>query len=1280
MLSQHFFTYIRFGIIFSLFLIGQNILYAQRHHVRNYSLESGLPQSEVEAMTIGMDSSLWFGTNGGGLTRFNGKYFKTYTKKDGLASDVVFDAFFDSKGTLWTGHRGKISAFDGRNFTVYEDIPGFEDVHFGDIFEDNQKRVYFQGVHMSSKAYKFFRKDGDKFTPLHDTQAEIKGRDFFYAYADVDKNLSFFVGDTTYVERDGKMISQLSPLAGRFSSMWLLGYDNGGKTWLLIRPKKEHGFKVYTVLDGKVEEVKIPGLGHHAVTNILEDKNGIIWLTLFKAGVMAYDRKTGTSTIYNEKNGLPDNDIQGILLDHENNIWLSINGHGVSMLTNFSFQSVTQADGLPSALVRSIFHDSHDRYWFGDANGNLSYLKDEKVHVMSLPFNPMKIGIIRSFAELPDGDILVQSIHGIWRTDGKNIRKINKELGLDKETKVSFMESDSQGLWIASINKGLIRHENGKTRYFNKESGDLLYDNVESIKSDSKGNLWIGYWGEGVSRLTVNQNPVAETGNSYEFEHYNPACLHDSYVIQTTEDAHGNIWMATFGNGLVRFDGKDFIHYKEKDGLSSELLYSIIKDNDNNLWVGNQQGIDLIRVDSSGLVSVKNYGENEGVVGVETNATANHIDHDGAVWFGTIKGAVKAVPGNSKVNKTPPAVHITKVKLFYKFVDWDKGPTNDFEFDSQDRWTGVPRGLCLDHDQNHITIGFEGISYKVPEKVRYQWKLEGFDRDWSPLTHYTHAVYANLLAGSYLFKVRAKNNDGIWSEVVEYPFTIEAAWWTRPISKLIFMSLFFFAILGAFRWRTQQLRLRQKQLKDEVKNRTLQIRMKNFEILSKNLELERQKTEISDKADELADSYKSLSRLNALERGIMSELKAGKIVDTVYEKVNLLLSADVLMIGLYNHEKNSIDIRGAIEKGEKLPFISISLDDENSLAAKCFKEQKAILINDFKHKQNEEDNNTPVTEGEITDSIIFVPMHLNNRKMGIISVQSFQPNAFKDHHVDLLKNLSICTQVALENAEAYKAIEKQNEKIEEQNVALRDLNQEKNDLIGMVAHDLRNPLTSALTLCGVLKDDGLDEDQTECVMVIDKALRRMNDMIENILDIKAIESQKINIDWESVNIKDAVNETLIGFEGSLERKGIETVVDYTAGCSSISVDRNLFTQVVENLVSNAIKFSANGSKIFLATSIINGRCVLEIRDQGPGISDHDKKQLFMKYKRLSAKPTAGESSTGLGLSIVKKYVEAMGGQVWCESEIKQGATFFVAFAICELDKNLSATSHENGLG
>lgn len=240
-------------------------------------------------------------------------------------------------------------------------------------------------------------------------------------------------------------------------------------------------------------------------------------------------------------------------------------------------------------------------------------------------------------------------------------------------------------------------------------------------------------------------------------------------------------------------------------------------------------------------------------------------------------------------------------------------------------------------------------------------------------------------------------------------------------------------------------------------------------------------------------------------------------------------------------------------------------------------------------------------------------------------------------------------------------IESRKTELERRNQKLTDLNEEKNHLIKVLAHDLRTPIGHIDGLAHLirLEKDNLTGSQVDLLDKIKDAASRLNRMITKILDVDAIESNRINLKPEQVNVASQVKKIVSGFEKEAARKSISLTYGTSEDPLLIQTDTLYFTQIVENLISNALKFSPPGKIVNVSLNSENGYVQLCVRDHGPGLSESDKLNLFKKFQRLSAQPTGNEQSTGLGLSIVKRYTDLMKGEVWCESTPGKGAAFYV---------------------
>jgi len=1245
-------------ILLSFLLLNTNSASAQYYIFQNYTVEDGLPQSQVHALFQDGRSNLWLGTNGGGIARFNGREFEVFRRKDGLMSDVVFGIKEDPKGNLVVKTNLGLSVFNGKEFKNYPFTDG--DLSASDrMYFDKNGNIWFR-VHQDDHKGKIYRFDGSSFHDMSKTFEELKDHLWENSMTiDSEGDIIVSSGDNLYVISDDQIkLHELNSLPELKDKRIVFIYKLKDDRLFLaaITKTRDGGTYLFNESEG-LKRFNIPKEMGDSFSFFYEDSKGNIWLnspeknTLFR-----WDFSSGSHKIdqFARESGLPLEGISSMVQDMEGNVWIGTSGSGLYKYGGAKFISFLSNQGLDDYFVWCIQQDSKGNFWFGTANNGIFKYDGEKLkgyqHLEKQP-----LGIVREILEYK-GSYLIGSRNGLWMFDGKSIRKVNSDFGIHESSVVNDILITEDGVWIVTANFGAYYYNGKNTVNYNTDNSGIGSNSIDDILLDRSGVFWFATRG-GLSRLKDGEikNFI---NNEYGFY----------AIMQITEDHLGNIWAATYGGGVcqVRIDENDRFFVKKidtDDGLSSDNVYSILTDNDGYIWAGCQQGVDKIMLDPEGnLESIRNYDNFEGFTGFENNGKANFIDKDGQLWFGTIKGAMVYNPEMDIINNTPPQTNITGLKLFYKDVDWKSDELNK-RYERLTSWTGLPENLILPFNKNHITFEFEGLSYTVPEKVQFQWKLEGVDTDWSPVSNRADAVYANLSPGTYTFLVLSGNNDGIWGEqpasfsfVIKPPFW--ATWWFRSM-----VLLFIITVVLIISWlRNKFIREKREELEQLVAYKTKKLEQQKNEILRKNKELEKQ--------------YENLDMLSKIGRDITANITVESLQESVYKKLNSLMDASIMGFGIYRRDQRIIEFPKIITAQEHVDKVKISYDEKFCMAVECLKENKEIIVNDFeKEFADKPDYWNPPLKGEESASIVFIPLIYNDHPLGVLTVQSPKKHAYNEYHLNILRNMAIYAKIALENVSAYEKIQehrnqlskanrdivRQKGEIEENNRKLIELNNEKTNIIGIVAHDLKNPLTSAFTMASILKSesDNLEADQRQCIDVIEKSINRMNDMINRLLDIRKIEDKISKLKLEKVNLRKIIREVNNNLSNEIDRKRISLSVE--AEELYAKVDPDYAAQVFENLISNAIKFSPPHKAVKVILAKDNGKARAEIIDEGPGLTDEDKKKVFGKFQRLSAKPTGGEQSTGLGLSIVKKYVEAMNGKVWCESEQGKGANFIVEF-------------------
>jgi signal transduction histidine kinase len=257
-------------------------------------------------------------------------------------------------------------------------------------------------------------------------------------------------------------------------------------------------------------------------------------------------------------------------------------------------------------------------------------------------------------------------------------------------------------------------------------------------------------------------------------------------------------------------------------------------------------------------------------------------------------------------------------------------------------------------------------------------------------------------------------------------------------------------------------------------------------------------------------------------------------------------------------------------------------------------------------------------------------------------------------------------KLALQNAHIVsqrEAISKHNEDLSRNNQELSDLNQEKNTLMNIVAHDLKSPLNRISGLASIIEmDTSLSGKQKDYMKLIRESTRSGLDLITDLLDVNALEEVKGAPDKKEVDIAELLDERVKGMQVTANNKGIRVNLRVDAD-HKVQTDYNYISRIVDNLLSNAIKFSSKGSEVDVAARVNNNSMILSVKDTGPGFMEEDKPFLFQKFKKLSARPTGGESSNGLGLAIVKTLVDRLKGDIRLETARGKGSEFIITLPL-----------------
>ncbi|MFM7105322.1 MAG: triple tyrosine motif-containing protein, partial [Flavobacteriales bacterium] len=303
---------------------------------------------------------------------------------------------------------------------------------------------------------------------------------------------------------------------------------------------------------------------------------------------------------------------------------------------------------------------------------------------------------------------------------------------------------------------------------------------------------------------------------------------------------------------------KSFTHFTDKEGLSHNVVLSMLEDKSGNLWFGTRFGlselslIKLVEINDkvkSGSINeadifFKSHNYDDGFYGIGCNGRSILQDKNGTIWIGANDRLTVCHPEGLVPDTIPPNIQITGFDLFNESISWpllkDKQDStlilrngmhvSDYSFSDVSRWYSLPENLSLAYNNNYITFNFIGITMNQPKRVKYQYKLEGMDENWSGLTSSTEATYGNLPHGTYTFLVKAMNSEGYWSNEFNYTFTIRPPWWLTWWAYAAYAIFLVGSIFSYIRWRERALKAKQKELEQKVDEATVVIRHQKEEV------------------------------------------------------------------------------------------------------------------------------------------------------------------------------------------------------------------------------------------------------------------------------------------------------------------------------------------------------------------------------------------------------------------------------------------------------------------
>jgi len=802
----------RFCLLFiaSLFLIGEIALGASNFVTRFWLRENGLPQNKVSAVLQTRDGYLWVGTYNG-LARFDGVRFVCYDSGNTptMADSVVTSLFETKDGTLWIGHEtGDVTTYAEGLFSPAGAMVGWAKKKILDIGADESGDIWlFNEDGMLARV-----RDGLVLTPESGVQTNLM-------------EMTRSTGGTIWVGRAGRVSilqnGQLTPLpfsvAQSNTTISAIGASRDGGLWMTVdgrlRKWKDHAW---------ADDRCAAPFNFSPMLKLVESRNGILLGATSDQG-LAMVFPDGTVAKFNRTTGFSADWVIDLCEDREGNFWAGTGGNGLAMIRESGVQSLAPPDAWQGRAVLSVCFDRQNALWASTEGAGLYRWQNGKWSNFGVDAG-LANSYVWSLAEDTNGELWAATWGaGLFVRQGDHFELAPGMSGITTPMAALF-PSRQGGLWIGTT-EGLLRYDavGGKT-WFARDGIPAKRD-VRCVIESKSGNVWFGTAGEGLFCL--------EAGRLKQFRKTDG--LPGNFVRCLREDETGALWIGT-SDGLCRLRDNHFSLLNSKQGLFDNVICDIEDDGHGCFWISSNNGI--YRVSKTELqqcadrhldsVHCLAFGIGDGLPTLEATGIGCNGE-DGKLWFPTGRGLVTIDPQGVRMNHLPPLVQIESLLV-------DNQPVTGAGSTSRPR---IPAG------HHRFEFKYTGLSFSVPEKVRFKYRLARLDSDWIDAGTKRAADYPYLPPGDYTFSATACNNDGIWNESgASFSLTVLPHFWqTNWFYTLGLLGMI--TLTGGSVWYGTRRRMRRK-----------------LELLERQRVVERERTRIAkDIHDDLGSS---LTRINML--------------------------------------------------------------------------------------------------------------------------------------------------------------------------------------------------------------------------------------------------------------------------------------------------------------------------------------------------------------------------------------------------------------------------------
>ncbi|VXB11029.1 two-component regulator propeller domain-containing protein [Massilia sp. 9I] len=1264
------------------------------------SIEHGLSQQSVLTILQDRRGFMWFGTQAG-LNRFDGYRVTVYRNNpdqpESLPDNYVLASYEDGQGRLWFGTKGGLARFDqatgkfvrylasdDKGAVAMNPPPGKQRggaSNAGGAFSGNRAVLAIQPAQgglwlatgdglqfldTASGAMRSYRHDPNDPATLRDNRVnalalDARGALWIGTAAGIDRlapgadRFEHYDVDTEDLQRNTVLALSMGPR----DTLWV-GTASGLEAWRLgdgasyAQPQRRR-------LGGE------EGLGELRINALYHDGGGTLWVGTELGGLKWLDPSTGRFISYRndptDPHTLSDNQVSSMLVDRTGTLWAGTQFGGVSRtdLASGGFARYGGNEGLGRAKVRAVAEDGAGRVWIGTTGDGLMR--------MDRPGGPIE----RAGQGGEPGEVITALAYArerVWigTPTGLAWRDASGRFGhtaLGGSPGASYVQALHAGrsgtLWIVTRG-GLAALAPGQdtVRTWRHDASDpaSLGENYGfTALEDRQGIVWIGTE-TGLERY----DPATGRFTHYRHDPANPNGLRHSRIYHLMESTRGDLWVGTAG-GLHRMqqgkDGVRFRFYPFSGGPEALPIGATIEDAHGYVWASTTTGITRVEPGSG---ATKSYTAKDGLVDGSYFVGAAMRGSDGQFYFGGVNGLTSFMPDAVRDNPYAPEVVITD----FLVLNRSRAAPNFHE----------QSALSLSYRDSVFALEFAALHYADPDGNRYAYQLEGFDQGWVDTdARRRYASYTNLDPGTYVFRVRASNKDGVWSTrpatltiTITPPFW--KTWWFRTLAVLATLTLF----TVGYRLRIRALVAQKVMLEHEVGVRTTELRRQKDSA-------ERRKQEVEEQKEVVEQAHRNIALLSDIGRALTANLELEAIMRALYENVHALMDATLFAVVLRHPERGTLEYAYAVVDGERREAFELPEDADRELAAWAMVRGREVLAGDLPHELPEYLPALP-PEGALElalpcawraglspRSLLLVPVMVGERVLGALTVQSPAARAYGQVHLDMLETLAAYVGVAIDNASAYHQL-----KETQAQLAAQEKLASLGSLVAGVAHELNTPIGNSLLMASTLQEQTSDiaarfdsatlrrSDLADYVSSSREAagliMRSLHNAAELVNSFRQVSVDQASAQRRRFELAQACQEIAATLMNKVRLAGHRLELDVPPGIVLDSFPGPL-GQVVINFVNNALlhAFDKPGGSMVLAATLLDGASVrIEFRDDGRGIPLEHQTRIFDPFFTTRM----GQGGTGLGLNISWNIVTTLlGGSVRVESSPGQGAAFIL---------------------